>query len=369
MKTIQYPDYQNCITNLACSILKEFGIEEQTNASLQVCDEIFQGQYKNIVVILLDGMGKSIMDHNLEPDGFLSSHLQTVYSSVFPPTTVAATTSIDSGKNPAGHGWLGWDCYYKELDKNVTVFSNNETGTDKPAAEFWAAWTYCPYESVVNRIKAAGGQAFYATPFAEPFPSDFPAVCKHIEKLCKLDGKKYIYGYWNEPDHIMHRKGCFHKDSKAVLQELEKEIEKLCENLEDTVVIVTADHGHMDSEGVTIKDYPKLLDCLVRMPSIEPRALNFFVKDGCKKQFETEFQKEFGEKFLLLTKEEVKKQKLFGTGEEHTRFDEMLGDYLVVAVDDLSIYSTKEECDMFIGVHAGLTKEEMNIPLIVIDKK
>lgn len=369
MKKIQYPDYEHCLTNLACSILKEFGVGESSNPTFEICDEVFKRKYKNVVVILLDGMGKSIMDNNLEPDGFLSSHLRTVYSSVFPPTTVAATTSIDSGKNPSGHGWLGWDCYYKEIDKNVTVFLNTETGTDKQAADFGVAWTYCPYESVVNQINAAGGQAYYVTPFVEPFHTDFPSICAHIEKLCRLDGRKYIYSYWREPDTIMHRMGCYHKDSKAVLREIEKEIEKLCEKLEDTVVIVTADHGHMDSDGVSIKDYPNIMNCLVRMPSIEPRALNFFVKEGCEKQFENEFQKEFGTKFLLLTKEEVKKQKLFGLGEEHPRFDEMIGDFLAVAIDDLSIYSTKEECDMFIGVHAGLTQEEMSIPFIVIEKQ
>ena len=46
----------------------------------------------------------------------------------------------------------------------------------------------------------------------------------------------------------------------------------------------------------------------------------------------------------------------------------MLGDYLAIAVDDLSIYSTKEEAAHFVGVHAGLTEDEMIIPLIVIEK-
>ncbi len=72
---------------------------------------------------------------------------------------------------------------------------------------------------------------------------------------------------------------------------------------------------------MTIKDYPNIINSFVRMASIEPRALNFFLKEVYDKQFEMEFQKEFGNKFLLLTKEEVKKQKLFGVGEEHPWFD------------------------------------------------
>ena len=71
----------------------------------------------------------------------------------------------------------------------------------------------------------------------------------------------------------------------------------------------------------------------------------------------------------ILSKDEVKKQKLFGPGVEHPQFDGMLGDYLAVATGDLSIFNTQEEKEKFIGVHAGLTKEEMEIPLIVVEKK
>ena len=365
-----YPDYNNCITCLANSILKEFGIADDTKPTLKMCDDLLKKNYKNVVILLLDGMGKCIVDKNLDKDGFFASHLVGTYSSVFPPTTVAATTSIDSAKNPVEHSWLGWDCYFKELDKNVTVFLNTESGTDKPAADYFVAGRYLPYERVAGKINKAGSvQAYYASPFMKPYPSDFSAICARIKELCELDGKKYIYAYWNEPDATMHKMGCYHEASKKVLKELEQAVEELCQELEDTLVIVTADHGHMDSKGVTLEDYPQITQCLVRLPSIEPRALNLFVKSGMEQQFEATFQKEFGTKFLLLTKEEVKRQKLFGTGEEHAQFDDMLGDYLAVAVSDLSIYNTREEAEMFVGVHAGLTEDEMVIPFIGIERK
>ena len=361
------PDYENCIANLANSILKEFGIGEGRQ-SLKLLDTYFKKDYENIVVILLDGMGSCIIRENLEKDGFFNSHLVGDYDSVFPPTTVAATASIANGLTPAGHGWLGWDCYYPQVGKNVTVYSNQETGTDKPAADYNVAWTYCGYESIVDKIRKNGGNAAVAAPFVEPFPDSFEKICGQIKHLCKAPGKKYVYGYWNEPDYTMHRKGCYGKEAKSNVQELEKQVYELCKGLKNTLVIVTADHGHMDSKGVAIVDYPRLTECLVRMPSIEPRALNLFVKEGKRAQLEYEFQKEFGDKFLFWDKEQVLKAKLFGTGKEHPNFQGMLGDYLAIAVDDLSIYNTREEAGVFIGVHAGLTEDEMTIPLIVIDE-
>ena len=52
-------------------------------------------------------------------------------------------------------------------------------------------------------------------------------------------------------------------------------------------------------------------------------------------------------------------------------FGECLGirDYLAVAVPDLSIYNTEKEAEHFIGVHAGISPEEMTIPLILIERK
>lgn len=88
-----------------------------------------------------------------------------------------------------------------------------------------------------------------------------------------------------------------------------------------------------------------------------------------KNSSSTNLKKAFGDKFLLWTKEQVLQKQLFGTGTPHPNFEKMLGDYLAIAIDDLSIYSTKEEADFFIGVHAGLTEDEMTIPLIIVEKR
>lgn len=359
-------DYKNCIANLPNSILKRFGVDTVGN-SLPIADKYLCKKCKNIVVLLLDGMGTHILEKNLNKNGFLRSHLVDSYKSVYPPTTVAATTSIDCGLMPIEHAWFGWDCYYPQVDKNVTVFKNVEQGTKNTVAESSVAMKYCGYESIHTKLNKSGHRAFYATPFIEPYPSDFDTICNRIVDLCTEECDKYIYAYWNEPDSTLHKYGCCGTETKEILAVLEKRIERMSEQIEDTILIVTADHGHINGRNVCIKDYPEILDCLVRLPSFESRTLNLFVKPNRSKQFEEAFANAFNDDFRLLTKSEVYESGLFGIAGRHQNADGMLGDYVAIAMTDLTIFNTYEEVKIFKGVHAGYTKEEMDIPFIVVE--
>lgn len=365
---ILYPDYDHCLVNLTCSVERHFSVAPD-HQTLPLCDRLLEKKlYKNVIVLLLDGMGTAILEKNGDPDGFLCKHLAGEYSSVFPPTTVAATTSVLSGLYPAEHGWLGWDVYFPEVGKNVTVFRNALTGTQEQAEDYPVAQTHRPYKSVIEKIREAGGKAYSVTPFAEPFPQTLEEMESCLLELCDKPGRKYIYGYWPEPDHVMHETGVDSPETKAVLAGLESWVARLSSRLEDTLLLITADHGHVNSLGTSLEAHPEIRECLARGLSIEPRAAACFVKPGMEKIFESRFAAAFGDKFLLLTVDEAIRQGLFGPGKHHPQFPGSVGNYLAVAVGGLSLYETEEEASRFIGVHAGLTAEEMRIPLIAIER-
>ena len=363
------PDYKNCIANLPNSILKKFYAEPRGD-SLPLLDRYLSKDYKNIIVFLLDGMGKVILERHLSEHGPFRSHLAGIYTSTFLSTTVAATTSVMSGLQPCEHSWLGWDCYYPQVDKNVTVFLNVEQGTQNPAADYNLAWTTTPYENLVNRIKNHGGQAYLEAPFINREIDSFEKLCDCVRADCAKPGQKYIYAYWNQPDGLLHHYGCGSQEVKKELQRLETQVASLAEELEtetdDTLIIITADHGHIDNRQVWLRDYPKLHECLEREPSLEPRVLNLFVKPEKKDFFVQGFNKTFGDDFVLLPIEEVIKRKLFGNGKPHPNFRSMLGNYLAIAKGNLSIMTVDEN---FIGMHGSLTEDEMLIPLILFDGK
>ena len=387
------PDFSNCLVNLSNSILKAFGAETRAG-TLALADRHLKGEYKNVVVLLLDAMGVSILEKHLDRNGFFRSHLAGSFDSVYPPTTVAATTSMLSGLYPNEHGWLGWDVYYPQIGKNVTVFANTEQIREKegavptaaypdgrakwteaslekplPAAEYNVGFTYTPYTNIIDTIRASGGEAYASMPFLPPYPQSIEAILNRVEELCGRPGRKFIYAYWNEPDSTMHRTGTGSAEAHAVLTELEKKVEKTVSGLSDTLFMITADHGHMDSINCCLRDYPEVLNCLVRLPSFEPRTLNLFVRDECKARFPAIFRKYFGDSFILLTREEVLSVRLFGTGSDRTGLESMIGDYVAVAVSDKSVFNTHIEAQEMPGCHAGLTREETTIPLIVIEKK
>ena len=388
---ITLPNYDSCLVNLASSMLVHFGAKA-TAPTLPLADSYMAKGYRNVVVLLLDALGVSILEKHLFPDGFFRSHLAGSFSSVFPPTTVAATTSVTSGLFPDEHAWLGWDCYFPELGKNVTVYTNSDQMAEaggpfsiekesrpgdydcpaveerRPAADFHVGFTYTPYESIVTKMEKAGSKAYFSSPFVEPNPQDLDAILKRVTDLCREPEKKFIYAYWNEPDGTMHKTGTVSKETHEVVTALEKRIEEFAETLSDTLLFVVADHGHMDSKNLCILDYPEIVKCLVRLPSIEPRALNLFIKEEYKEEFPVLFEKTFGDKFWLVPKAEVIERKLFGPGTEHPLFRDKIGDFLAIAISDTSLFNTHVEAKLMPGGHAGLSKEELEIPLIAIEK-
>lgn len=365
-------DYDNGLLALIASVQKYYGVPTP-HKTLKTLDALLEQNYKNVVVMLFDGLGTAILKKHLPEDAFLRRHLKQTISSVFPPTTVAAITTFESGLSPIEHGWLGWSLYFRELGQNISVFPNTISGSDgKPAADYNVARRYIPYENIYAKIEAATGGAVKASsvsPFSKYKIQSVDEICETVKTLCAEPQRNYIHTYWHQPDYDMHDLGTMHETVHNDIVEINEKVEKLCAFLTDTLVVITADHGLVDVEWRHLPDYPEITDCLSRIPSIEARALSFCVKAGREQDFEIAFAERFGKDYVLLTKEEILSGKLFGEGEPHPRTADFLGDYLAVATGTLSLdVAPKEESHNFAAAHAGFTSGEMNVPLIMVGK-
>lgn len=129
-------NYNECIINFACPIEKYFWLTPKHN-TLSYIDKLLEEKHpENVVVILFDGLGPSILDRTLEEDGFLRKYELKELTTVFPGTITATTTAIQTGLNPSEHGYLGWNVYIEPIDKVIILYLKSEKGKTTKDKDF-----------------------------------------------------------------------------------------------------------------------------------------------------------------------------------------------------------------------------------------
>lgn len=373
---MQFPNYSNSAYNVINSLINFYGVKN--NHTLNELDEILNTKkYNKIVFLVMDGLGNNIINKYLK-DSFIERKNIGPISSVFPSTTTAAMNTYYSALSPLEHGWLGWSCYFKECSRTINIFPH----TDKYSNEL-VNFEYPKemiYEDIFSKIKKVNNveqiliQPKHLTnnyPVKNIKAKNIKETIKKIKKELKKGKNKFIFAYSSEPDHSEHIYGPSDLIIKKILIDFNKLIEKKFSKLDDeTLIIITADHGLIDvEETIYLDDYPSLLDTLIMLPTIESRAASFFVKKDRLLEFETLFLDIFKDKYVLFKKEEVLKNNLFGYGNINKKSDDFLGDYLAIAINKTIIdYKKKASNYILKGHHAGMSMDEMNIPLIIIKK-
>lgn len=371
-----FPDYQNSILNIPCTLLKHFGLDAPHGTLAVLEQELAAHQYKNIVLMVFDGMGTSVLEKNLPQKSFLRRHIRQEITSVFPPTTAAAITAIQSGLSPVESGWLGWNAWFEEFGRSLVLFTNKDFYTQEPVdgADVRGKLLKAPHinEKLQSKLDAHDVSNLNNFCGIAHKVENLEQWFAEIETLCQSPKRKFIYGYWNNPDSEMHKNGVESPAGKEILSAVNHLTEQLTENLKDTLLIITADHGMTDVESLYLDDYPELEDCLEHAPTLEPRFCSFKLKPGCKSQFQKLFEQVFGKDFWLMSKEEVLERKLTGDGSPHPRAAEFMGDMLAIATGNKILQYRMKGAPLpkgFAAHHAGLTAEEMSVPLILITAK
>jgi len=371
MNPIVFPNYENSILNVSNSILKHYGAKTW-HPSIQVLDKVLAKNYRNVILLLVDGLGVDAINKHLSENSSLRKYLQTTITSVFPSTTVAATTSVLSGKAPIQTGWFGWHQYIKEEDESVILFLNKAYYNPNKTFEYNIASKYVPYTNLYQQIESANSlvktdEIFPA--FRTPENNTISKLLVAAKEATKTSGLHFVYAYWDKVDTYMHEFGPSSKEVRDHILEVEAAFTDFVNNLEDdTVVIAIADHGQVDVEIIDLYQYTDVVDTLLRMPSNESRATVFYVKPDRLDDFEKLFNQYFKNYFNLYHSKDAIAMGLFGSGKKHPRTEGFLGDYIAIATDYF-IFNTIDDGFRMKGQHAGLLKEEMLVPLIIATKK
>lgn len=366
---IKYPDYTNSIMNVSNTFLHYYGIKTDYNGIKELENEL-QSKPDHIIYILLDGMGINIVNNLLKENDCLRKYVRKEITSVFPPTTVAATNAVLSGTPPITTGYLGWVQYFEQENTDVTVFLNNDFYNPEKTFDYSVRDRYLSYKNITTKIKEKCSDVESGI----IFPEYIGGVSKSFEHALEIallkahnNDKSFSYVYWTDPDLTEHPTGIYSNETKNMLISLNEDVKEFFDNLpQNSLVTIIADHGLTDVDELDLLQYETLLSYLKRMPSLEPRAMNFFVKDEFKNEFKDEFNKHFKDVYMLLTKEELLNQNLFGKGIKHQLIDMFLGDYIAIATSNILFKTSSAK--IYKAHHAGLLEDEMMVPLIIYKK-
>lgn len=369
MKFIE-PDFTNSIMNISATLAEFLGAPNNNPTIKELKNELCMN-YKNIVFICFDGLGINPININLDKNSFLRKNIVKKLVSTFPSTTTNATTSLMTNTLPLEHGFLGWSLHFKKIGKNVDIFlgCDSETGEDLNLGRPLLKIPKYYFDQAKSDYKI--NTIFPSYVYVENQDNNNIINCeedlyKRIEKICKKEGKQFIYAYFDDPDSTMHNYGVTSDQAKIVINNINNSIEKLASELKDTLFIITADHGQID-----IKDYVEFykdeetMSLLKCHPFLDGRTPAFIVKNGQEEKFEKLFTEKYGKDFILYKTTDLIDKGYFGDKGDKGY---LLGDYIAIGTYTNKVFLSYENKPRFLGHHTSLT-QEMEVPLILIKNK
>lgn len=358
---ISYPNYSNCMLNIISAIRVNYGYSHH----YAPCDYLFDKKYKNVIVFLLDGMGLDVLEYNLPEDSFLRRNIVHINSAIYPSTTAASTTATKCGLSPLESSWTGWENYLREANRNLILFNGINYFTDEPTGI--SLYNYIPYKMFYHDMDVNG---VVVEPDFRNHNHKIKELTKRSLKLLRGSAKPMVqYVYFTDPDGTMHETGTDSTQTKKVFEELDRKMEAYAKKLpKDTLLIISADHGHINCKQIDIYNCEPLLNLLNRRPSNDARCISFSVKKGKYKEFELLFNSLFGYAYKLYKTKDAIKKGFFGKPDDNInpRIDDFLADYVAVATKDYYFNYKGKDSHLFLSHHAGITRNEMLVPVIVI---
>lgn len=355
------PDYNNSLIN----IIDGFKTNYNDNSISTIDKNIFDRHYKNTLILILDGLGKNILNEFVTryPNNFLSKNLYKYAHAIYPSTTACATTSIKSGLVPFETSWTGWSNYFREVGKEVVLFTGADYYTDELSGI--KASDIIPYKTYYDKLDIKGD--FVEPDFTNKEYKFSDTLYRALDKL--NHGFQTLYIYDTEPDGMLHKLGTKNDQIYSLLNSYSKQIESFYNKLpKDTLLIISADHGHIDNINIKFYLDKYLYSLLKRRPTNDSRCLTFKVKDEFKREFEKYFKSLYSNIYNLYTKDEFINLGFVGaSANKGARLDDFLADFVAVAKTNYTL-CLKEKALNHVSNHAGITEEEMLIPLIVLKK-
>jgi len=359
-----------------------------------LADELGLARKGRVILIVVDGLGYLKLQNLLETQQLTfgprtSGATLIPLTSVFPPTTTTALTTLATGTSPATHGVLGYTMFLQVPGSVVNMIHLSPPGAQSGALPKLgiAPASMLPVQSVYQRLATGGVPATLLLPkyiansgLSEllyqgveetvPFLS-LSDLFMHLRGLLAKPGRRVLSVYWPTTDSIAHQYGpnctAFAAETRHFFHVLEEE---LLSQADDVTVLVTADHGFQPfspaEDIVSCGDHPELRESLLVPPVGEARAATLFVRRGCEDRLSDFFHERFPDEFEVLSADQALERKLWGQEQPRPQVRARMGDLLVLSRGRKALMWPKEPVTMR-GMHGGMTRDELLVPFLAIE--
>lgn len=379
------PDYQGgSIVNLMSSLALGLNGRPGPYPTLKLLPPEEITQAKQVVLLVIDGLGCHFFQRwatRLKP------YLRGVITSVFPTSTAPAVTTFMTGVAPQQHAVTGWFMYLRELGTVATILpfrprwgdvSFTTAGIEVKSLIGWPPFTTHLQANAYHIVPQTLVNSAYSKAYAGPATrvgydnwSDCITTITHLVRQTHTQQRCYLYTYWPYLDALCHEQGVASRAARNHLSQLEHGIEELLKLLQgsQTLLIVTADHGFVDTVPplkVSMNQHPTLTDCLAVPLCGEPRLAYCYLRPNQGDAFKQYIHGQLNHQFTLYPSAELLEAGWFGAGQPDPRLTDRIGDYVLIPQDRYTIKDTlpTEPPWQDIGVHGGVSKDEMLVPLI-----
>lgn len=378
-----HPDYDGyCIAGVPGTAAAALGVSTGRTLPGEALEGV-DTNVSNVLVLFVDAYGFEQFEETCSDHPFFDRIARrgrvTPLTSVFPSETPACVPTLHSGLQPVEHGQLGWNLYLPERDLVVEPLPFRTKSGDPIDPDDPPLFVGDP---IYPRLEAAGVDAHVVEPFDSTIAgatthaysslAEFPLRLRRV--LERGSGPTYCYGYTPLVDAAGHAEGTrselhdaeLHCLSATLQRELRDPLEP--DVAEDTLLLLVADHGQVDSspdENVDVLSDPVVERHLRRdrdgFPAItgSGRNLHLFLEDGSVDRVRSRLQERVDA--LVLGREAAVESDLWGTGEPCRQFAERLGDLVVTPETVTAWYDEHGELDL-VGDHGGLHPREQLVP-------
>ena len=372
-----FPDYDGgSIVNLMSSIKHALG-GDHDYPELSILDPGELSRSSKIMLIVIDGMGYNYVKRNASGT-VLENMLKGSMTSVFPSTTGAAIPSFHTGLPPQQHACTGWFMNLKELGAVSTTLLFTPRAMKRqvyPKKDFDRSIVMDKptFETGINADYVGVRPSDIALETDLGYNS-LSGFYRQLLRAAKGDGKRYIFGYWPQFDHLCHEYGVASEEVKEHFNELTGFITDLKKRLEGsgTRIIITADHGMIDTTDETridLREYKEIYDCLSLPLCGDVRAVYCYVRLSKAETFEALVKEQLSEYCDIYRSEDLVERGIFGKFTPDKRLYERIGDFVIIPKANYAIVDNlhdKEKPSM-VGMHSGVDEDEMLVPLLLSD--